>query len=218
MPTTQAETGTFRTTYIYRVNNPHTGAVEFPEQPFKLYAWVGYCLDQDGRSRVLGYSNDPDEATALKHIARNTLSGTDVRVVAARPANAKERDAYLARRAQLAPTDAKRAKWAKALTDAAIDYARTDHQDPDSAIAEAHLADLVGRAMRDLGDKWEVDRMHVDWSRRITTRADNAARWFLIAERDLDNHPRAEAIEYRITGYLKQRDALIAALEAVTKY
>jgi uncharacterized DUF497 family protein len=218
MPTPQAETGTFRTTYIYKVNNPHTGAVEFPEQPFRLYAWVGYALDHNGRSRVIGYSNDPDEATAVKHISRNTLSGTDVRVVPARPANARERDAYLARRAQLAPTDAKRARWAKRLTDAAVDYARTDRDDPDSAIAEAHLADLVGRALRDLGDKWEADRMHVDWARRITTRAGNAARWFLIAERDLDNHARAEALDYRITGCLKQRDALIAALEAVTKY
>lgn len=218
MPTATNDTGTFRTTYIYKVNNPHTGAVEFPEQPFRLYAWVGYCLDQDGRSRVLGYSNDPDEATAVKHISRNTLSGTEVRVVPARPSNAKERDHYLARRAQLAPTDAKRAKWAKRLTDAAIDYARTDHEHPDSAIAEAHLADLVGQALCDLGNKWEVKDSHADWSRRITTRADNAARMFLIVERDLDNHPRAESIEYRVFQYLKRRDELIAALEAITAY
>lgn len=218
MPTTQAETGTFRTTYIYKVTNPHTGAVEFPEQPFRLYAWVGYCLDQDGRSRVLGYSNAATEAAAVDMISRNTLSGTEVRVVPARPANANERDAYLARRAHLAPTDAKRARWAKRLTDAALDYARTDRDDPDSAIAEAHLARLVDEAINDLGDKWEVKARHADWSRRITTRADNAARMFVIAERDLDNHARPEAIDYRITEYLKRRDDLIAALEAVTKY
>lgn len=218
MPTTQAETGTFRTTYIYRVNNPHTGAVEFPEQPFKLYAWVGYCLDQDGRSRVLGYSNAATEAAAVAMISRNTLSGTEVRVVPARPANAQERDAYLARRAQLAPTDAKRAKWAKVLTDAALDYARTDYEDPDSHIAGAHLTRMVDQAINDLGDKWEVKAHHADWSRRITTRADNAARMFMIVERALDNHARAEAIEYRITKYLKRRDDLIRALEAVTAY
>lgn len=217
MPTTQAETGTFRTTYIYKVNNPHTGAIEFPEQPFQLYAWVGYALDHNGRSRVIGYSNAATEAAALDHIMRNTLSRTDVRVVPARPANVKERDAYLARRAQLAPTNAKRAQWAKRLTDAALDYTRTDYHDPDSAIAEAHLARLVDEAIDDLGDKREVKARHTDWARRITTRADIAARMFIIVERDLDNRARPEAIDYRLTEYLKKRDDLIAALEAVTK-
>jgi hypothetical protein len=209
---------TQRTTYIYKVNNPHTGAVEFPEHPFRVYDWVGYCLDQDGRSRVLGYSNARTEDEARRMIGRNTLSGTDVLVVPARPANAKERDAYLGRRAALAPTDAKRAKWAKALTNAALDYLRSENGSDDSELAQAHLVDLVGQAMRDLGNKWEVQRMHVDWSRRIATRADSAARMFMIVERDLDNHARAEAIEYRLMQYLKRRDELIAQLEAVTSW
>lgn len=207
-----------RTTYIHRVNNPFTGAVEFPEHRFGQYNWVGYALDQDGRSRIIGYADDLDEATAIKYLSRFVMSGTDILVGAARPANAAERDYYLKRRAELAPTDARRAKWAKRLTDAAVDHARTDRDDPDRDIAKAHLAELVDQAMRDLGDKWDVKNSHVDYARRITTRADNAARWFLIAERDLDNHPRAEALDYRITGYLKERDALITALEAITAY
>lgn len=205
-----------RTTYIHKVNNPFTGAVEFPESPRGVYAWVGYRLDHDGRSLVVGYSNDPDEATAIKYLSRFVMSGTDILVVAARPANAAERDYYLKRRAELAPTDARRAKWAKRLTDAALDYARTDRESDDSAIAQKHLIDLVDQAMRDLGDKWEVARAHVDHGRRILTRADNAARMYIILERDLDNYARPEAIEHRLTQALKRRDDLITALEAVT--
>lgn len=204
--------------YIHKVNNPYTGAVEFPEHRFGQYNWVGYALGTDGRSRVIGYTDDPDEAAAIKYLSRFVMSGTDVRVAAARPANVKERDAYLGRRARLAPTDAKRARWAKILTDAALDYARTDHNDADSPVAASHLDRLVEQALNDLGDKWEVERRHCDWARRIRTRADNAARMFVIVERDLDNHARAEAIEYRLADYLKRRDDLIAALEAVTAY
>lgn len=204
--------------YIHKVNNPYTGAVEFPEHRFGQYNWVGYALDHDGRSRVIGYTDDPDEAAAIKYLSRFVMSGTDVRVAAARPANARERDYYLGRRAELAPTDARRARWAKVLTDAAIDYARTDRDDPDSGVAQQHLIDLVDQAMRELGDKWEVARAHVDYGRRILTRADNAARMYIILERDLNNHARAEAIEYRITESLKRRDDLIAALEAVTGF
>lgn len=206
------------TTYIHKVNNPFTGAVEFPEHRFGQYNWVGYAIGTDGRSRVIGYTDDPDEATAIKYLSRFVMSGTDVLVAAARPANANERDAYLARRAQLAPTDAKRARWAKRLTDAALDYLRTNYDLADSDIAKAHLAGLVSDAINDLAGKCEVKRRHADRSRRITTRADNAARMFMIVERDLDNHARDEAIEYRITEYLKKRDDLIAALEAVTAY
>lgn len=217
-PSAEARAQAPRTTYIHRVNNPFTGAVEFPESPRGVYAWVGYRLDHDGRSLVVGYSNDPDEATAIKYLSRFVMSGTDVVVAAARPANAAERDYYLKRRAELAPTDAKRAKWAKRLTDAALDYARTDRESDDSAIAQKHLIDLVDQAMRDLGGKWKVARAHVDHGRRILTRADNAARMYIILERDLDNHARPEAIEHRLTQALKRRDELITALEAVTTY
>jgi hypothetical protein len=218
MPTTTNDTGTFRTTYIYRVNNPHTGAVEFPEQPFRLYAWVGYALDQDGRSRVIGYSNDPDEYTALKHISRNTLSGTEVRVVAARPSNANERDAYIARRAQLAPTDSQRAKWARTLIEAAVDYLRSGDDEDDTRIAREHVADMAGQAMHFMGAKHMPRGWYTEHERRIATRAENAARLFLVTERDLDNHARAEAIEYRLTQYLGKRDDLIRELEAIAPY
>ncbi len=207
-----------RTSYIHKVNNPFTGAVQFPEHRFGQYNWVGYAIDQDGRSRIIGYADDRDEATAIKYLSRFVMSGTDILVAAARPANAAERDYYLKRRAELAPTDPRRAKWAKRLTDAALDYARTDRDDPDRDIAKTHLADLVEQAMRDLGDKWDIKNSHVDYARRITTRADNAARMFLIVERDLDNHARAEAVEHRLTQYLGKRDDLIAALEAITAY
>lgn len=206
-----------RTAYIYKVTNPHTGAVEFPEQPFRLYAWVGYCLDQDGRSRVLGYSNAATEAAAVDMISRNTLSGTEVRVVPARPANANERDAYLARRAQLAPTDTKRTKWARVLINAAIDHSRNGDDEVEVKRGREHLAARVDDAMRAIAG---ADPMAyaVDHRKRITTRADVAARWFLIVERDLDNRPRTDAIEYRITQYLKKRDDLIHALEAITPH
>lgn len=207
-----------RITYIHKVTNPHTGAVEFPENRFRVYDWVGYCIGTDGRSRVLGYSNARAEADAIREIARNTLSGTDVAVVPARPANAKERDAYLARRAALAPTDGRRATWARILTNAAIDYLRNGDDEVEVTRSRQHLAAMVDQAMHTIGDPHELRRLHVDHARRITTRAETAARMFLIVERDLDNRPRVESIEYRLTQYLKRRDELVHSLEAITPW
>jgi hypothetical protein len=218
MPTTTNDTGTFRTTYIYKVNNPHTGAVEFPEHPFRLYAWVGYALDRNGRSHVVGYSNAATEAAAVDMIARNVLSGTEVAVVPARPSNAAERDTYLARRAQLAPTDAERTKWAKTLINAAIDYLRSGDDEADTVLAKEHVADMASQAMHFTGAKHMPRGWYTEHERRLVTRAENAARMFLIVERDLDNRGRAEAIEYRITQYLGKRDALIRELEAIAPY
>lgn len=206
---------------VYRVTNPLTGAVEFPIKvmpPRRLVGWAGYFRTALGRAQHLGWSNADTEAAALAEITAFNPTGTDYAVAPAKPVTLNECKAYLDRRAALAPTDAKRAKWARILTNAAIDYLRTEYGTDDSRTAKAHLEGLVDDALRSLGDKWEVQRMHVDWSRRIATSADNAARMFLIVERDLDNHPRAEAVEYRLTQYLERRDGLIGELEAVTSW
>jgi hypothetical protein len=205
---------------VYKVTNPLTGAVEFPIKvaPSRLVGWAGYFRNAFGRAQHLGWSNADTEAAALDEIKAGNSTGTDYAVAPAKPVTLNECKSYLARRAALAPTKAKRAKWARILTNAAIDYLRTGYGTDDCDTAKAHLAGLVDDALRSLGDKWEVQRMHVDWSRRIMTRADNAARMFLIVERDLDNHPRPEAVEYRLTQYLERRDDLIHELEAVTAW
>jgi hypothetical protein len=205
---------------IYKVTNPLTGAVEFPIKvaPSRLVGWAGYYRTALGRAQHLGWSNADTEDAALAEIKAGNPTGTDYAVAPAKPVTLNECNAYLGRRATLAPTDAKRAKWARILTNAAIDYLRTKYGTDDCTTAKAHLAGLVDDALRSLGDKWEVNRMHVNWSRRIMTRADNAARMFLVIERDLDNHPRYESVEYRLTQYLECRDELIHELEAVTPW
>lgn len=204
-----------RTTFICKVNNPHTGVVEFPEHPHRVYDWVGYALDQDGRSRVVGYSNARDEAEAATMIARNVLSGTEVTVVPARPANAAERDAYLARRALLAPTDTERAKWARVLTMAAVDRLRAS--DDEQRIAKEHVADMVDQAMHFLGAAGTDWDRYESTVRRLTTAADIAARWFLIVDSNLGGRRSdAEGVEAKLVSYLAKRDALIARLEVVT--
>lgn len=205
---------------IYKVTNPLTGAVEFPIKvaPSRLVGWAGYYRNAFGRAQHLGWSNADTEDAALAEIKAGNPTGTDYAVAPAHPVTLGECNSYLGRRAALAPTDAKRAKWARILTNAAIDYLRTEYGTDDCTTAKAHLAGLVDDALRSLGDKWEVNRMHVNWSRRIMTRADNAARMFLIVERDLNKKPRAGHIEYRITEYLERRDGLIHELEAVTAW
>lgn len=205
---------------VYQVTNPLTGAVEFPIKvaPSRLVGWAGYFRNAFGRAQHLGWSNADTEDAAIADIKAGNPTGTDYAVAPAKPVTLGECKSYLARRAALAPTDAKRAKWARILTNAAIDYLRTNYDTSDSDTAKAHLAGLVDDALRSLGDKWEVQRMHVDWSRRIMTRADNAARMFLIVERDLNKKPRAAHIEYQLTQYLERRDGLIHELEAVTSW
>jgi hypothetical protein len=72
--------------------------------------------------------------------------------------------------------------------------------------------------MHFMGAKHMPRGWYTERERRLVTRAENAARMFLIVERDLDNRGRAEAIEYRITQYLGKRDALIRELEAIAPY
>lgn len=206
---------------VYQVTNPLTGAIEFPIKVMpsrRLVGWAGYYRDAFGRAQHLGWSNADTEAAALAEITAFNPTGTDYAVAPAKPVTLGECKAYLDRRAALAPTDAKRAKWARILTNAAIDYLRTEYDTDDSRTAKAHLASLADTAVQSLGDKWEVQRMHVDWQGRVTTRAENAARMFLIVERDLDNHPRPEAVEHRLTQYLERRDDLIHELEVATSW
>jgi len=179
---------------------------------------AGYYRTALGRAQHLGWSNADTEDAAIAEIKAGNPTGTDYAVAPAKPVTLNECNAYLGRRAALAPTNAKRTKWARILTNAAIDYLRTEYGTDDSNTAKAHLAGLVDDALRSLGDKWDVQRMHINWARRITTRADVAARMFLIVERDLDNHARTESIEYRLTQYLERRDELIHELEAVTAW
>lgn len=211
-------TTTRRPATIYRVENPYTGAVEFPERFGRLYSWAVYFRDTDGKVRHIGWSNADTAEGAIAEAAAHDITDNDYAATEAHTTTAGDRDAYLGRRARLAPTDAVRAKWASVLISAAVDYLRTPHDDTDSAVAKEHLADMVDQAMHYLGDKWEVKRCHTDYARRINTRADNAARMFLAVERDLDNRGRAEAIEYRLTQYLRRRDALIRELEAVSPF
>lgn len=207
---------------VYKVENPLTGAVEFPIAPYgrRLYAWVGYYRNSLGQVRQLGWSNADTEAAAIAEISRYNRDGSDYAVAPAHTTTLGEAKTYLARRAQLAPTDAKRAKWARIITDAAIDHIRTgaDALEVERTRAREHLDAMVDRALADLADKYDLKVRHSDYRRRILTRADNAARMMLILERDLDNHGRPEAIEHRLTQCLGRRDALIRELEAVTPW
>lgn len=207
---------------VYKVENPLTGATEFPiaVHGHRLYAWVGYYRNSLGQVRQLGWSNADTEAEAIAEIARYNRDGSDYAVAPAHTTTLAEAKFYLDRRAQLAPTDAKRAKWARILTDAAIDYARTgrDADEVERTRAREHLDAMVEAALEANGDNRDMRGPHVDWVRRITTRAENAARMFLIVERDLDNHGRPEALEHRLTQYLTRRDAIVRELEAITPW
>ena len=207
---------------VYRVENPLTGAVEFPIGPYghRLYAWAVYYRNNLGQVRHLGWSNADTEAAAIAEISQYNRDGSDYAVAPAHTATINQRDAYLGRRARLAPTDAKRAKWARILTDAAIDRARTgtDALEVERKRALEHLDAMVEAALAANAEKWDLQVRHANYQRRITTRADNAARMFLIVERALDNNGRPENIEHRLTQYLERRDAIIRELEAITPW
>ncbi len=204
---------------IYQIIHPTTGAVEFIEKGGKLYAWATYCTfpsQPEKGPRHLGWSNADTAEGALKSARAGYKYGTDYHAVPVKLTTAGDRDAYLARRAILVGTDAKRAKWARVLTAAAVDYLRTRHDDPDSLIAKEHVADMVDQAMHYLGAD-HIDRQrYKEIAGRVLVGADVAARHFLIAERGLSHRDRAEVAERKLTSYLQARDGLITRLEAIT--
>lgn len=211
---------------VYQVTHPTTGNTQFIEKGGKLYAWATYCTfpSQPERGPLhLGWSNADTEAAAIASARAGYKYGTDYHAVAAKLTTAGDRDAYLTRRAILVGGEAERAKWARVLTAAAVDYLRTPYNDTDSKIAKEHLADMVDQAMHHLGAD-VLDRQHYrEVAQRINAGADVAARWFLIVERSLDRGTQiegtvrtaAEVIEGNLMSYLECRDALIGRIEAV---
>jgi hypothetical protein len=157
------------------------------------------------------------ERTTAALVARN-------RATPVRTTTAGERDAYLARRAMLEGGTAERAKWARVLTSAAVDYLRTPDGDTDSAVAKEHVSDMIGQALHFIAGPGLEREGYTRAATRIETAAKAAARWFLIVERTLDQgtqiegtvHASNAAIEEKVNRYLQKRDALIMRLEAAT--
>lgn len=210
-------------TGIYRIENPHTGAIEFHQFTGLAQSWAVYARNIEGRTFLVGYSNAATEVAAIEVVSRHRPFDTDYAATPLHTTTPGDRDAHLTRRAILDAGTAERAKWASVLTSAAVDYLRTPHDDTDSAIAKEHVADMVDQAMHHLGADVLDRQRYRQLAGRINTGADVAARWFLIVERGLDYRPqvdsvkrdRAEIIERDLAGYLNRRDALIGRIEAV---
>lgn len=210
-------------TGIYRIENPHTGAIEFHQFTGLAQSWAVYARNVEGRTFLVGYSNAATEVAAIEVVSRHGIFDTDYAATPLHTTTAGERDAYLTRRAMLEGGTAERAKWASVLTSAAVDYLRTPYGDTDSPIAKEHVSDMIDQAMHHLGADI-LDRQHYrQLAGRLNATVDVAARWFLIVERALDHRDpvegvkrnRAEVIERDLVGYLARRDALIGRIEAV---
>ena len=150
-----------------------------------------------------------------------TIGCTDCEANAARLVAEHRAAAQKARRVRLDRNAGERAKWARTLTEAAIDYHRTPENNYDTGemhrtIAAHHLDDMVGQALHFLGDPGRLtNKAHTDHAQRIRARAETAARRYLIVERHLNARVNPDVTEQQLVHSLEARDALITALEAI---
>jgi hypothetical protein len=202
---------------MYRVQNPFTGATEYlARAQGPLAAWAVFYRNADGHVRHLGWSNADTAERAAAQVAEYSL-GTDYTAVAVHEVSHAEARTQRERRAQLAPTDTERQRWAARLTEAGIDYLRAG-DDVEATRAREHLTALSERIVRQTGEQHRPRGWYTGQARRIFTRADVAARHFLIVERALDSRSQLEAIEHHLAEYLRRRDELIHALEVIVPW
>jgi hypothetical protein len=207
------------TEQVYQVQNPFTGATEFPTDPNgrRPYAWAAYCRNNLGHVQHVGWSNADTEAEAIAALERANRDGDEYAVTVAHTATLNEATYYRARRAQLAPTDALRQRWARTLIDAAIDHLNALHTD-DVATASARLYRLSVAAVAALGDAYDPQGTRVSQARRIETRADVAARRHRIVTESIVKRRPESAVEHWLTSYLEARDRLMQQLETIAPH